>query len=207
MWVKFLRAVSARAGDGSRVTGLLSPALHGERGLAMAVDIWVGAVVFSWPGGHGEILRWSTNLPSAWEAVAGTGGFVGNLATQNIRKTVAGGEREEKLRWDFWNTEADLVTVYYLLPVGCWYGIHRAVSGADADGVGWRSALCINGWSLFWAVGPWSRSLKELTWRNKHKKLALFCLLGCLNLQLLSGRLCKQTLYKVPHSLERGCRQ
>lgn len=95
MHVKLLWAVCARAGNSRGITGPLSLALHGEGGLALAVNVWVGAVVFSRSGAHGEIFGGSSDLPPARDAVAGTGGFVGNLAAQQIRKTVAGGVKKD----------------------------------------------------------------------------------------------------------------
>lgn len=94
MEMKLLRAVCARAGNSRGVTGPLGPALHGEGGLPLAVNIRVGGVVLSRSGAHGEIFGGRADLPPAGEAVAGTGGFVGNLAAQQVGKTVAGGVRK-----------------------------------------------------------------------------------------------------------------
>lgn len=88
--MKLLWAVRAGAGNSRGIVRPLSPALHGEGGLALAVNVWVDAVVFCRSGAHGEVFRGSSDLPPAWEAVAGTGGFIRSLAAQQIRKTVAG---------------------------------------------------------------------------------------------------------------------
>ena len=92
--VKLLRAVRSRAGNGGRITGPLGSALHREGGLALAVNVWVGAVVFSWSRAHGEILRGRADLPAAGEAEAVTGGFVRDVATEHVWETVAGGGKK-----------------------------------------------------------------------------------------------------------------
>ncbi len=88
--MKLLWAVRAGAGNSRGIIRLLSPALHGEGGLTLVVNVQVDAVVSCWSRAHGEIFGGSSDLPPAWEAVAGTGGFVRNRAAQQIRKTVTG---------------------------------------------------------------------------------------------------------------------
>lgn len=88
MNVNVLWAVRARARNSRRITGSLSPALDGEGGLAVLVDVWVGAFVLSRSRSHGKIFTGSADHPPAGEAVTGTGGFVGNLRAQQVGKTV-----------------------------------------------------------------------------------------------------------------------
>lgn len=59
----------ARIHDG--VTGPLSPTLHGERGLALVVNVRVGAVVPGRSRALGEVLRGTSDPPPGREAVAG----------------------------------------------------------------------------------------------------------------------------------------
>lgn len=87
--MRSLWVVRARARIVSRITRPLCPALHGEGGLALAVNVRVDAAVFSWSRALGEVIGWPSDFPPRWEAVAGAGGFVGNLATQQIGKSVA----------------------------------------------------------------------------------------------------------------------
>lgn len=87
--MRSLWVVRARARIVSRITRPLCPALHGEGGLALAVNVRVDAAVFSWSRALGEVIGGPSDFPPRWEAVAGAGGFVGNLATQQIGKSVA----------------------------------------------------------------------------------------------------------------------
>lgn len=59
--MKPLWAVCSRAGSSRGINGPLSPALHGEGGLTLAVNVRVRAV--SWSGALGEVLRGSSDLP------------------------------------------------------------------------------------------------------------------------------------------------
>lgn len=63
--VKLLRAVRARTGNSRGIIRLLSPALHGEGGLALAVDVRVDGAVFRRPRAHGEVFGRSSDLPPA----------------------------------------------------------------------------------------------------------------------------------------------
>lgn len=76
------------------ITGPLRPALHGEGRLALAVNVRIDAAVHCRSGGLGQVVRWRSDFPPWWEAVAGTGGFVGNLATQQTGESVAA-EKEQ----------------------------------------------------------------------------------------------------------------
>lgn len=55
----------------------------------------------------------------------------------------------------------------YASRVGRRHRIHRAVSGARADGVGWGSELSVDRWSLLWAVGPRPRGLEHQAYQAK----------------------------------------
>lgn len=61
--VKLLWAVCAGARIGKRVVGPLSPALHGEGGLPLVVNVRVGAVVFGRSRAHGEVFGRRSDLP------------------------------------------------------------------------------------------------------------------------------------------------
>lgn len=61
--MKLLWAVCARAGNSSGLIGSLSPALHREGRLALAVNIGVYAVVFCRPGALGKVLGGSPDSP------------------------------------------------------------------------------------------------------------------------------------------------
>lgn len=130
--VRFLRAVRARSGVLRGVVGPSSPALHGEGGLALTVDVRMSAVVLPWSGTHREVFGGSANFSTGRDGVAGAGGFVGNLTAQQIGETVA---------------------------VWCRDSIHRAVSGPGSYRVGWWPAVKIDRRSPLWTVGPWSWSL------------------------------------------------
>lgn len=60
---KLLWAVCAGAGIGKGIIRPLSPALHGEGGLALVVNVRVDAVVFCRSGAHGEVFGGSSDLP------------------------------------------------------------------------------------------------------------------------------------------------
>lgn len=91
MPVGLLWAVRSRTRSGRGVAEPLGPALHGEGRLSLPVDVRVGASVLSRSRCFGEILGRSAGCPPAWEAVAGAGRFIGDLGTQQSRKSVAGG--------------------------------------------------------------------------------------------------------------------
>lgn len=61
--MKLLGAVCAGARIGKGITLSLCPTLHGEGGLALAVNVWVDAVVLCWPGAHGEVFGGGSDLP------------------------------------------------------------------------------------------------------------------------------------------------
>lgn len=54
--VGLLWAVSAGPGNSRGIIGPLSPALHGEGGLALEVNVRVDGVVFCRSGAHGEVF-------------------------------------------------------------------------------------------------------------------------------------------------------
>lgn len=68
---ELLWAVGTGARIHEGITGPLSPTLHGERGLALVVNVRVGAVVPGRSRALGEVLRGTSDVPPGREAVAG----------------------------------------------------------------------------------------------------------------------------------------
>lgn len=93
MTLELLRAVGPGAGVRKRITGPLSSALQRVRGLAPVVNVRVGAAVSGRSGALGEVLRGAPNLSPGGEAVAGSRGFIGNLASHQEGESVAAGRR------------------------------------------------------------------------------------------------------------------
>lgn len=113
--MKLLWAVRARAGIGKGMSRPLSPTLQGERGLTLAVNVWVDAVVFSRSGAHSEVFSGGSDLPPGWEAIAGTGGFIRNLATQQIRQSIAAEKKISCLLLESYFIPAKAINSYRML--------------------------------------------------------------------------------------------